>query len=528
MSFLNKFDKLLGIKRLDCRECLGIYISPNDVYVSQIVEKSGGIEVETLIKLPVGEVNGALLKPAELNEGFFAMPSYWLDPLKKIINSKKWNTKNVVVSLAPNFSIYRHFVMQDLARKYWKKTIPLQARKYIHYPFERGVYDYYVYPFYAPLSKAKRLGVVFSLAPARIASTIEAGIKSLGLNLVALESSPLSVYRLFNHTDKEARREGGSLYANFTNHSGQFLFALNNIPVLLREVEVNRALGSRNRLEVNNCMDFVSKQLEKKNPFEDTAVISDDGDFWAPIIEGEVKHPVRRWRISDIFGFKVEGFAEMAPVGAALKFVNQKVADIDLFRKNRSTEEEVRGITAVWQVAGFAVLLMMLWCGWQQISAVLATKSLASQSVVLSDHEPDFTGLNAGQIEEKVRTMSSNAKTLDAMIDKVSYTEKLSALPSLLPAEMWLTRLDLRYPYTVKAFKERNVMKLEGYASTHEGRQKELQYGSAFAAAVDKSPAFADVCKGTAKIDYGYEDAARSKVTLMSTKITLECAQDVK
>jgi hypothetical protein len=418
-------------------------------------------------------------------------------------------------------------VTQDIARKYWKKSIPLQARKYIHYPFERCVYDYYIYPFYAPLSKTKRLGVVFTLTPARIAATIEAGMKSLGLNLVALEASPLSIYRLFSHTDKEAPSDGGSLYANFTSHLGQFLFSLNNIPVLLREVEVNRALGGHNRLEVNNCIDFVSKQLEK-NPFEDTAVISDDGDFWAPIIEGEVKRPVRRWRLSNIFGFKVEGFSEIAPVGAALKFVNRKVADIDLFRKNRSTEEEVRGIIAVWKVAGLAALLMLLWCGLRQVSATLATKSLASQIIVSDGQEPDFKGLYASQIKEKVNTMSSNAKTLDAMIDKVSYTEKLSALPSLLPEEMWLTKLGLSYPYTVKAFKERKSMKLEGYASTHEGRQKELQYGSAFAAAMDKSPAFADICKGTAKIDYGYDNAEKSKVTLMSTKITLDCAQDVK
>ena len=32
--------------------------------------------------------------------------------------------------------------MPDTPRRFWKSAVPLQARKYIHYPFERAVYDY--------------------------------------------------------------------------------------------------------------------------------------------------------------------------------------------------------------------------------------------------------------------------------------------------------------------------------------------------------------------------------------------------
>ena len=527
MSLSDRIDKLMGIKRLKARECLGIYISLKDVYVSQIVEKSGGIEVEALVKLPVGEVNGAILKPAELNEGFFTMPAYWLEPLKKIIDSKKWNTKNVVVSLSPSFSIYRHFVMQDMARKYWKKAIPLQARKYIHYPFERGVFDYYTYPFFAPLTKAKRLGVVFSITSARIVNTIEAGLRSIGLNMVALETSPLSVYRLFSQTDKEARAGAGNIYANFTNTQGQFLFSLNNVPVLMREVDVQRAIGGRNRLEVNSCIDFVSKQLEK-NPFEDTAIISDDADFWAPILEADLKRPVRKWRISDIFGFSVEGFAEMAPVGACLKFINQKVADIDLYRKNRSNEEEIRGITAIWKIAGIFVLLLLLWGGWKQVSAFFAAQHYNLQKVAAREHVADFKGLYAAQIIEKVKAMTENSKILKELVDNVSFTEKLSALPDLMPPQMWLTKLDIRYPFSIRSYREKNILRLEGFISTFEGRAKELEYGNVFATAMDSSPVMADLCKGRGVISYDYADAGAGARRAMSTKITFECVREIK
>lgn len=530
MSILKKLDTVLGIKRFDYRECLGIYISLTDVYVAQITEKSGGIDVDSLIKLPVGDIHPGILKPAELNESFFSNPKYWLDPIKKIIDSKKWTTKNVVISLAPNFSIHRHFVMQDMPRHYWKQAVPLQARKYIHYPFERGVYDYYVYPFFAPLTKAKRLGVVFSLTSSRIVAVLEAGMKNIGLNLVAVETSPMSIYRLFNQTDRESIAGKGSIYANFTSHNGQFIFALNDVPVLMREVEVQRAIGNRNRLEVNNCMDFISKQLEK-NPFEDTTVISDDGDFWGPVLEGEVKRHVRTWKISDIFGFKVEGFSEMAAIGSCLKFLNEKVADIDLYRKNRSSEEEIRGTLTLWKISILLVLLFIGWGTYVQLDSVVVNRDLKQkESATKTENISDFKGLYASQIKDKVAVMTKNATALSALLKPVSYTQKLSAIPDLLSDEMWLTSLIIKYPYSVNAFKEKNILVMEGVASAYEGREKELALGNKFRSTIDGAPEMSDICKGQARISYDFSDTPlmqRQKDFILGTKFTLKCEKDV-
>ena len=126
-DYKKSFETLLGIKRSQYKNCIGIYISLTDIYVAQILEKSGGIEVESLVKLALKDVRSDLLRPAELNEGFFATPKHWLEPIKKIIESKEWSTKDVVISLAPNFSVHRHFVMPDTPRHFWKTAVPLQA-----------------------------------------------------------------------------------------------------------------------------------------------------------------------------------------------------------------------------------------------------------------------------------------------------------------------------------------------------------------------------------------------------------------
>lgn len=532
MSVSLTIDTCLGIKRTNYKECIGIYISLTDVYVAQIKEKSGGLEVDSLIKLPVGEIPPGVLKPADLNEGFFATPKHWLDPIKKIIDSKQWATKNVVVTLSDKFSIHRHFVMQDTPKRYWKNTVPLQARKYIHYPFERGISDYYVYSFYAGLSKAKHLGVVFSMTSSRVVQMLEAGMKSIGLNLVAVETSPLSIYRLFNQTDKEAADDKGSIYANFTRNTGQFLFSLNNAPVLMREVEVQKAIGNRNRLEVNNCMDFISKQIEK-NPFEDVAVISDEADFWAPILESEVKRHVRTWKISDIFGFKVDGFAEMAAIGACLKFVNKSVPDIDLYRKNRSSDEEVRSTFTIWKLALGVVVLLLLWCGFVQVSSMLKYKDLSSRTFASTSDIPDFKGLYASQIKDRVSSMSKKAKDLSKFLEPINYTQKLSVLPDILPADMWLSRLDMRYPYNTGAsrLKEKNYIRMEGIASVLAGREKELALGNRFRTVIDSTPEMADLCKGRATISYDFSTAPlkqQQKDFVLGTKFSLKCEKEDK
>jgi hypothetical protein len=207
------------------------------------------------------------------------------------------------------------------------------------------------------------------------------------------------------------------------------------------------------------------------------------------------------------------------------------VVDIDLYRKNRSTEEEVRGITAIWKLAGLVLLLMLLWAGFVNFKAFRASAELKSQNVASVTRVADFEGLYASQIEEKVRVMANNAQSLAAVSKEISYTDKLNVIPELLPAEMWLTRMEIRYPFTLKVFKEKNTILIEGYASTTESRTKELELGKTFTSAVNNSTVMKDICDGDAKVDYGFEDLSSGRaraIAVLGTKFSLRCEKDVK
>jgi hypothetical protein len=522
MSLKKSLENLLGIKRAEVKNCIGIYISLTDIYVAQILEKSGGIEVDSLVKLALKDVRSDLLRPAELNEGFFASPKHWLEPIKKIIESREWVSKDVVVSLAPNFSVHRHFVMPDVARNHWKSSVPLQARKYIHYPFDRAVYDFSVKPFNADLTKNKQLEVVFSLTSKIIVGTLEAGMREIGLNLVSVETAPLSVFRLFNQTDKEAQKNVGQIYAHFSSYEGQFLFAINDTPVLMREVELNPSMGTRNRLEVNNCIDFISKQIEK-NVFEDIVVISQPSQMdWTPLLEMETKKNVRKWNIEDIFGFKVSGFAEIAAMGACLKYINTNVADIDFVKKMRSSDEEIKGTFSVWKLTVLIILLLLGWFLFVQFSAISKARHFEKNNVVNENSVDEFKGLSANQIKDRVASMRENSKDLSDLIVQPKYTAKLSALPDLMPDEMYFTNIQIQYPMASKSGRAKDNMVIAGVIHSLEGSKVEYNEAAKFNTKMDTASVMADLCKNNIKWTYPPTD----KSTVLGTMFSMKCEKE--
>ncbi len=522
MSLKKSLESLLGIKRAEVRNCIGIYISLTDIYVAQILEKSGGIEVDSLVKLALKDIRSDLLRPAELNEGFFASPKHWLEPIKKIIESREWVSKDVVISLAPNFSVHRHFVMPEVGRSNWKSSVPLQARKYIHYPFDRAVYDFSVKPFNANLTKNKQLEVVFSLTSKIIVGTLEAGMREIGLKLVSVETSPLSVFRLFNQTDKEAQKNVGQIYAHFSSYQGQFLFAINDTPVLMREVELNPSMGTRNRLEVNNCIDFISKQIEK-NVFEDIVDISPSSQMdWAPLLEMETKKNVRKWNIEDIFGFKVSGFAEIAAMGACLKYINTNVADIDLIKKARSSEEEIKGTFSVWKLAILIIILLFGWLFIVQLGAISKTRNFEKHNVVKENSVDEFKGLSANQIKERVATMKENSKDLSDLIVQPKYTAKLAALPDLMPDEMYFTNIQISYPMASKSGRTKDNMVIAGVIHSLEGSKVEYNEAAKFNTKMNTASVMADLCKDSIKWTYPPTD----KSLVLGTAFSMKCEKE--
>ncbi len=483
-------------------DCLGLYIGIDEIYVAQSAKKDGGTVLESLVRVPINAVDRTGLKPLDLNETFFSMDN-WLESLGKVTSKKKWKTNRVVVSLAPAFCLLRHFVIPAaIERKMWKSSIPLQARKYIHFPFEKAEYAYHVYEFETAATKQKRLGVVFALTTKLIIERLQKGLKSVGLDLVSVEPSSLSLGRAFNDSDKEAVGDGGRIYSFFGKDMANFVFLNENAPVLLREVEISGSLpAERRRFEITNCTEFIAKQLEK-DPFEEAVIVGTDIEQWVPALEADSKKPVRKWNLTEVYGIETKSAGEIAAIGASIKFYDHKTPDLDFTKGNRLSEYEFNASLTAWKVAAVVVVIFLLLIGKGYMGVQDKAKELQRARAAQQRTVADFNGLTANQIQSNLNRMKTQNNNLQAMTKyDNTITPLVMEVVDSIPQEVWITKLEYGDPFPNKGSEARSLT-IEGSIKSGKDGQADLDMGNQFRDALSAQPIINKICGNSADIRF--------------------------
>lgn len=501
---MNLSEALIGQNMNTHPDCLGVYIGIDEIYVAQTSKKDSGVVLESLVRVPIHSVDRTLLKPLDLNEAFFSMDN-WVETLKKVITRKKWKTNRVVISLAPAFCLLRHFVIPAaIERKMWKSSIPLQARKYIHFPFEKAEYAYHVYEFETAATKQKRLGVVFALTTKLIIERLQKGLKSVGLELISVEPSSLSLGRSFNDSDKEAVGQGGRIYSFFGKDMASFVFLNENAPVLLRDVEISGSLpAERRRFEITNCTEFIAKQLEK-DPFEEAVIVGHEVDQWIPALEADSKKPVRKWNLSEVYGIDTSSAGEISAIGASIKFYDHKTPDIDFTKGNRLSDYEFNASLTAWKITALVVLVVLALIGKNFLAVKDTEKELRKLKATNTRTIADFAGLSANQIQSnlsKMKTQNSNLKAMDSY-DKV-ITPLLVELVDTFPKGMWVTKFSYSDQFPSKGNGETRNIVIEGAIQSGKDGRSDIALGNQFKDDLLAKPLFKEICANRGNIRFG-------------------------
>ena len=476
-------------------DCLGIYIGLDEIYMAQTSRKDGSVVLESLVRVPINGLDKNSLKPLDLNETFFTADN-WTESLGKVMSKKKWKTNRVVVSLAPAFCLLRHFVIPTaIERKMWKNSIPLQARKYIHFPFEKAEYAYHVYEFETAATKQKRLGVVFAMTTKVIVERLRKGLKSCGLELISVEPSSLSLGRAFNDSDKEAVGNGGRIYSFFGTDMANFVFLNENAPVLLREVEISGSIpAERRRFEITNCTEFIAKQLEK-DPFEEAVITGVDIEQWVPALEADSKKPVRKWNLSEIYGIETRDSGEIAAIGASIKFFDTKTPDVDFTKGKRLSAYEFNASLTLWKITVVLVLIFAALIGKGYMEVHKTEQSLRKAKSAHTGRIADFDGLTASQIQsnlDKIKTQNTNLQAMTKFDHIV--TPLLAELADAIPQGIWVTKLSYSDAFPSQMGETRSVT-IEGAikAGSNNG-QEDMTLGTKFKEAIVQQPIFKKIC----------------------------------
>lgn len=492
-------ETLIGKNMKAHPEALGLYISLDEMYIAQSTRKEGGVMLESLLRIPIAPVDPSKLKPLELNEEFFGEEN-WLEALTKVAAKKKWNQQKVVVSLSPSFSLLRHFVIPTMIeRKHWKEAIPLQARKYIHFPFDKTMYAYHVYEFETAATKQKRLGVIFSMTTKVIVEKLEKGLKSVGLDPIAIEVSALSLSRAFSENDKEIVDDSGRIYSFFGTEEASFVFINKQAPVLLREMDISSTSPvERRRFEIVNYTEFIAKQLER-DPFEEAVIMGQNTDMWTPLLEADSKKPVRKWDLSEVYGIDTKSSGEIASIGASMKFYDQKGPDLDFIKRTRLSDYEYNAGLMFWKIAGLVAIILLLWTAklwWGVYADGQRLKKLRAQNKALL---PDFQGLSAQQIQNNLARVKSQNATLESLLNRSYATPFLVDLVNAIPEQVWISKLTYKENFPRVA--DSRSVELEGSIQTGNSEQ-DLAIGRKFEKQLLGMPSIQEICGDRGNLQY--------------------------
>mgnify|MGYP001620041602 CR=1 FL=1 len=168
--------------------CLGLYLSPEVIYVSEIHSAKGKVVVDHLVRVavPVPDQDKEAGTSPTLVTDFLSDTPKLSALIRQAISQLRWNSKDVVVTLSHHLGLLRYFTMPAVDRRFWKSAIPLEAKKFIPVPLDMLSLDYQVSPMPAgPDSRARQAALV-ACVPSKNLPNISALISALGLRLVGM------------------------------------------------------------------------------------------------------------------------------------------------------------------------------------------------------------------------------------------------------------------------------------------------------------------------------------------------------
>ncbi|MCX5783253.1 MAG: pilus assembly protein PilM [Elusimicrobia bacterium] len=424
--------------------CIGVYISLETIFIADVRSDGRSLQIERYIKIPIPLIeksNRDTIRSSMMNAEFFINDGLWIEHVKNAMSQVKWGSNKAVVTLSPQFAVTRHFLMPRVKRRFWKQSVSIEAKKYVPFAFEKSAFDFYVYPFEG--AGQERLGVLFAIMAKAASDNIERCMEKLGLELLSIEVSSLSVERLF--TAMSDGGEGASrVHAHFDANTAYLVLSNNGIPVLSREVNFTDSHSSeRRRLDVKGSIEFIQKQIGP-NLFNTIVLSGENLDLWKMVVEEDSKLATKTWEPGKTLKIKESEWGCLAAIGSAMRFLFSASVGINLFGKSRETAEGKKALNVAWF---FGVMFLVFALGFTllQQSRLLALRKTKLKMRANTPEIVEFQGRAAEEIESLVSTMQKKSSFMGGRIDDVDrVTRKLEAIVDNIPEKAWLTNLNYR------------------------------------------------------------------------------------
>lgn len=480
--------------------CLGLYLSPETVYIAETRYEGGKVSVDHLIRIPVpaSEQKGpAGTGTATLNTDFLTDNTKLGALIRQSMSQVRWNSKDVIVTLSHHLALLRYFTMPAIEKRFWRAAVPMEAKKYIPIPFDSLSHDFQVIPQPPDAAGKPRQGALVAVTQRKNLANVTSLLENLGLNLVGMEVAPCSGLRLWEAMDAGAR---GKTFCqvHFDGGNIRILIADKGLPVFFRELFLGKeaALTDQRKVDLGGCVSFAQKQLGVGQLVQ-VRVSGAAGNIqqWRDAFAQELGLPVTALDTAASLGIKGGDWGGYAAIGASTRFLAPGAITLDLGRIGQVTEDERRTARNIFVLAAVAA-------AWFSIVGAFRQMDYQSKARELQKYRRDpeieavFAGKAQGDVDTLFRTMRQQIDSLSVLGDEkpARMVLLLKDVVDSLPERVWLTRIAIRRGMLKTLGGDDFEVSLSGNAMAATPRQ-EQELAFQFKDNLARSPVLGALCK---------------------------------
>lgn len=426
--------------------CLGLYLAPDVVYLSETHMAAGKLVVDHMVRIPIPSDGKGPGATATMNTDFLADPAKIAGLIRQSMSQLRWNSKNVRVTLSHHLGLLRYFAMPAMERRFLRSAVPLEAKKYIPIPFDLLAHDYSAAPLSSDGGKP-RVGVLIAVTQKKNIDNVMGLLKELKLNLISLEVAPASVLRMWQAAQPQ---KDGSAYAHVHIDGGSVRIVVvdRGVPVFFREVFLGEdaTVEDMRKIDLSGCLSFVQKQLGLSS----VARMSVSGSLAGlpALAEAFAVETGLKATIQDtpkLLGVKSGDWGGYASLGASIHPPVGAPSPLNLAAIGRVTDEER-------QTARDILILGVVFAAFFAVIGIVKTVTYSFHAQELHKYEkllpPDvgmaLAGLAPVQIDGLLKDMQAQLGQLHAVINgsrHLNVSAVLKEIIDAMPEKLWIDHL---------------------------------------------------------------------------------------
>lgn len=471
MSLADNIEQLSfgrSLPRID--SCLGLYLAPDAIYLSEVKAEKGKPQVLHLLKLPMPAAAGAKTTRTAGTLSAELLPD--VDKVAAVISKAlgegSWKSKHVMVTLSSEFAILRYFTMPHIDRRFWRSAVPVEAKKYIPIAFTNLALDFQTFLLPPGADKKPRLGSLFGVTQKKSLDSLRQLITKLGLTLVGTELAPVSVERLWDAVIPESV---GTPYAQVHFDGGQIRTIVSDkgVPVFYREALLpdDATVMDRRKVDLVACVDHTRKTTTLSE-LKSVRVSGQIGDIkaWQDAFAQDLGQPVVYQDVDKLLGLRGGQWGGYACIGAALRHLIDTSLILDLSAIGKITDEDRRAATTIITVGGVLAGVMLLIGGYRSFVLSRQQAELARIGAAGGGTYEEFRGKNVADISQAINTMRDKINSFGALTSQQTpLTRIFEVVAEKIPDSAWVVDFKYENPLSLDGKKSVRTLAISGGVS---------------------------------------------------------------